>query len=765
LDGHLVEDFWRSVPPANNFYQDKPYNGAPANFEIEVRFVYDINNIYVGAYVKDNPDSISLGLGNRDSQPQADRLGIWFDTFNDKLNASGFVVFASNVQRDLSVSASGADIDWDEVWYSKTAIHDSGWSAEIQIPYSALRFPAKEHQTWGLNIYYGNYRTQELDSWALVDTDIAGFVNQFGELDGLESIKPPLRLAFIPFVSGYADKLKNNSVKYSTKAGMDLIYGINESFTLNMMLIPDFGQVQSDNIVLDLGPYEVKYKENRTFFTEGAGLFNNSGIFYSKRIGAKPSNYKKVEGDIANSEIIIENPPTTSLLNATKLTGKTKSGLSIGVLNAVSENTFAIIHDTITGIQRRFKTQSLTNYNIIASEQVLKNNSHIGLANTNMLNDEFMANVTSLTFNLKNQRNSHSLSGKVIYNLRYFKYANNDNGYHYDINFKKIIGNFRYHLSRKYYSEMYNINDLGYVRRVNFIQNKATLEYKTFTPFWKILQSNNKINLVYLQRIVPYDYLNLFFLYESDFTFSNYAKISFLGWIRPKAMHNYFETRVKERFFLEPKQGFAKLMVVSDVRKKLSLKLSGNYRAGGNYNYHEYGVMLSPSLTLSDKLNFNYIFTLDESINSRNFVSKSDGGAVINFGERNKTSISNALVGNYSLSNEAFLSLKVRHYWSEALYDKYFLLNNDGTLSHNDAYNNVEDINFSVFNIDLSYTWRFAPGSEFILVWKNSITTKEIGVDPQSIEYSFINQQFNSLSFRVLYYLNYNKIAAVFKGA
>ncbi|TLX71486.1 carbohydrate binding family 9 domain-containing protein [Labilibacter sediminis] len=763
LDGHLSEIFWSSIQPANNFYQDKPYNGAPANFKVDVRFAYDNQNIYVGAYIKDDPDSISVGLGDRDSQPQADRLGIWFDTFNDNLNASGFVVFASNVQRDVSISASGADVNWNEVWYSQTAILDSGWSAEIQIPYSALRFPAKNQQTWGLNIYYGNHRTQELDSWSLVDTDIAGFVNQFGELNGLENIKPPLRLAFMPYVSGYADKFGTNSIKYSYKAGMDVKYGINESFTLNMMLIPDFGQVQSDNLVLNLGPYEVKYKENRTFFTEGAGLFNNSNIFYSKRIGARPVDHKLADDNLSEHETVGENPQSTGLINATKVTGKTKSGLSLGILNAVSENTYAIIEDSLTGNQRKFKTQPLTNYNIIAFEQVLKNNSYVGLANTNMTYSGFMANVTAASFNFKNRQNSHEISGRLIYSHRNFTEAEDETGYHYDINFKKIIGNFRYQASRKHFSEMYNVNDMGFTRRNNFIHNTIVLEYKTFDPFWKVLQSSNKFHAVYLQRIIPQDFLNFYLMYESEFTFSNYAKLKFLGWIRPKPMHNYFETRVKERYYLEPKQGFVKLQVESDKRKKLSYMVSANYRTGGDYNYHQYGLALNPTLTLSDKLNLNYKISFDKNLNSRNFVSKQNNGAIINFGERNNTVFNNAITGNYSVSHKSYISLKVRHYWSEAIYDSFFTLNQDGSLLSNKDYLENENINFNVFNVDLSYTWRFAPGSECIMVWKNSISSKDDNVFfnsyQENLNYTLSQPQFNSLSFKLLYYLDYNKVS------
>ena len=129
---------------AGNFFQDKPYNGAPASYHIDTRIAYDDHNIYVGAFIKDHRDSISMGMGNRDSRPKADNFGIWLDTYNDNLNAFGFNISASNIQQDLAVSPSGTDVNWDAVWYSETAVQDSGWSLEVQIPYSAIRFPAKE---------------------------------------------------------------------------------------------------------------------------------------------------------------------------------------------------------------------------------------------------------------------------------------------------------------------------------------------------------------------------------------------------------------------------------------------------------------------------------------------------------------------------------------------------------------------------------------------------------------------------------------------
>src|SRR5262249_27319888 len=260
------------------------------------KVVYTDEAIYIGAYMHDDPKLIKRQLTERDKEQRqdADNFGVAFDTYKDKQNAFQFMVTAPNVQSDIRISSGGAgenggfDYNWDAVWDSQTSIVADGWIAEIQIPYSAIRFSKEDIQNWGVNFSRYIRRLNEQSYWNCVDPNQNGFVNQFGDLTGLQNLQPPLRLSFLPYLSTGYRTVPTNSGTINTflhSGGMDVKYGINESFTIDMTLIPDFGQVQSDNVILNLTPFEQQFEEHRPFFTEGTELFNKAGVFYSRRIG------------------------------------------------------------------------------------------------------------------------------------------------------------------------------------------------------------------------------------------------------------------------------------------------------------------------------------------------------------------------------------------------------------------------------------------------------------------------------------------------
>src|SRR4030042_1760614 len=236
----------------------------------------------------------------------------------------------SFMTRKLYIKATKAsdgdneDSNWNAVWESKTRITEKGWVVEMKIPYSALRFPDKEVHTWGLNMFRNIRRYNSNNSWSLVDRNVSGFIHQEGELTGIKNIKPPVRLSLSPYLATYmetrSDKTKPD---FTYKGGLYLKYGLSESFTLDMMLIPDFGQIQSDDKELNLSPYELYYDEKRQFFTEGTELFQRADIFYSRRIGGAPRFSGDAEFSMSAKEVVDYNPVETQLLNATKRSGGT----------------------------------------------------------------------------------------------------------------------------------------------------------------------------------------------------------------------------------------------------------------------------------------------------------------------------------------------------------------------------------------------------------------------------------------------------------
>jgi hypothetical protein len=255
IDAVLDDDCWKNVPVAKNFTQLRQYNGEKPSYPSEVKIVYDDKAIYLAAMLYDNyPDSIMKQYTPRDGYGTSDRFGVYIDPFNNGINAFGFFVSPVNVQTDMKGQENGPeDENWDAVWKSETQIVDSGWIVEYKIPYSALRFPRKDVQKWGMNIFRNIERYRETSTWSFIDREKQGWISQQGELNGIENVSPPLRLSFTPYVSAYVENnAENSSWTNFYRGGMDLKYGINESYTLDMMLVPDFGQIQSDDVVLNL---------------------------------------------------------------------------------------------------------------------------------------------------------------------------------------------------------------------------------------------------------------------------------------------------------------------------------------------------------------------------------------------------------------------------------------------------------------------------------------------------------------------------------
>ena len=399
IDGSLDDAAWADAPVLTDFIQNFPAYGLPASKKTDVKIIYDNTAIYIGAHLYDDPTLIRKQITARDGEGQTDvdYFSVFFDTYNDHQNGFQFLVTSANVQTDARLSpSSGGDFNsfgdktWDAVWDSKVSMKPDGWVVEMRIPYISLRFAKKDVQNWGLQLLRFFRRNNESDYWSPVDPKVNGFVNQFGNLNELKNILPPLRLSFSPYVTtGFRNSPQTNGYlnEWLRNGGMDVKYGLNESFTLDATLVPDFGQVVSDNMVNNLTPYEIKFTENRQFFTEGTELFNKAGLFYSRRVGATPSKYYNVRGFVANNADweIQKNPTLTQLYNATKFSGRTKQKLGIGIFNAITAPMEAKIHNKVSGKDSVIRTESAANYNIVVLDQALKGRSSITFTNTNVL--------------------------------------------------------------------------------------------------------------------------------------------------------------------------------------------------------------------------------------------------------------------------------------------------------------------------------------------------------------------------------------------
>ena len=768
IDGILNDKAWGSATAAKDFYQYEPYNGIKPSLPSEVKILYDDQAIYFGAVLYDtSPDSIIKDLGVRDefSDMNSDLFSIFISTFNDGVNAVEFMVSASGVQSDGKHNGNHGDSNWDGVWESEVKITEIGWIVEIKIPYSALRFSKNEDQIWGIHFFRHIRRYREWSTWNYVDNTVEGFVNQMGEVTGIKDIEPPLRLSVTPYVSAYLENdADENKWNNDFNAGMDLKWGINQSFTLDMILIPDFGQVQSDDEILNLSPFEVKYDEKRPFFTEGTELFNKANIFYSRRIGSSPKNSDDAEDDLGTNEVIDKNPAETQLINATKISGRTDSGLGVGFLNAMTGDAYAEIRDTITGDKRKFQTQGFTNYNMFVLDQTLKNNSYISLANTNVMytEEQYTANVTGSELKLMNKENSLELFAYGAVSQAYTD--DNDFGHKYFLKFSKIRGNFLFEIEHITESDTYDPNDMGFIRNNNESSWEAEFAYNIKEPFWKVLNWNNEISIRYQSLYKPRKYADFEVNFRTNTTFAKqYVHTGLFAEVKPFDRYDYFEPRVDGYKYSMPKVMIGNWWISTDYRKMFAIdyNIGGWKEFGGDQSGYWTGI--GPRVRFSDKWLLTYRLNLNMRFNNYGHVDDyvENNDTIIDFGRRDQRTIENRLNTKYIFNNKISLSLRARHYWSRVEYSDFYRLQDDGTLGDPidyDTYGEDENYNYNAFTIDLQYLWRFAPGSEMSIVWKNGIFTDDneiINGFWDNLGNTFESSQINSISLKILYYLDY----------
>lgn len=770
IDGTMRDPAWKKANVASGFYQYEPHNDRPASFGTQVRILYDDEAIYIAAKMFDSrPDSIlkELGLRNSGDNLNADRFYIDINPFDDGISGFRFQLSASGVQTDANLSGRGrhGDLNWDAVWISAVSITDEGWIAEFKIPYAALRFPRGDIQEWGINFWREIRRTRETSSWNYVDRRIGENMAYMGKLTGLRGITPPVRLAFYPYLSNYLEKNGfDRGWANSFNGGIDLKYGISHSFTMDMTLIPDFGQVQSDAKVLNLTPYEIKYDENRQFFTEGIELFERADLFYSRRIGDRPRSYSKAVQELENDEIIRENPLETRLINATKLSGRTSGGLGLGFFNAMTAASQAVLKDTITGEIREITTQPFTNYNLVVLDQSLPNNSFVSLINTNVAGsaEGYTANVTGTEFRLLDRSNMFRISGSGALSQQYYSKSSNEFGYKYNMQVGKVGGNWRYHYSRNVISDTYNQNDMGFLRRNNQMNDGFTLSYNIFDPFWRFWRLTNSFSINYARLYEPRRFTSLELSHNMMVLFDTRFHISLNTRYQPRGERDFFEPRVPGRYFRIDEAFSMHMTYSSDYRRRLFF--DGSFQFSRSHTAEKqdiFGLMIRPTVRVSDRLNTSYGITYNERINDIGYVSHSHADSIF-FGRRQSPTITNTLRTTFIFTNNLSLDFNLRHYWSRVEYDgQYYLLTQDGRLDPLDRDLEARDINYNAFTIDLLVTWHFAPGSQMTVGWKNVIDHREDQTYPgyfDNFREMLGHPQINSLSLRILYYLDFQSV-------
>ena len=755
IDAELNEASWKDAEIATDFVSLEPKNGTPIpeEFKTEVKILYSNDAIYIGAKLYDpNPEKILKELVERDEIGTSDFFGIFINGYNDGQQEFRFFVTAANGQVDTNFTSSeGEDGSWNAIWESNAKITDFGYVIEMKIPYAALRFPEKDKQIWGLNFFREVRRERQKYTWSPIDNKIGAISQQAGPLTGIENIKTPTRLFLIPYSSFYLSGSETQKTKGELKGGLDIKYGINDAFTLDAILVPDFGQTKFDNVVLNLGPFEQQFNENRPFFTEGTDLFSKGNLLYSRRIGQVPDLNL-----IAGNESIDKG--AINLVNALKISGRDKDGLGIGFLNAITEKTMATVSNDDNDDTRYIEISPLTNYNIMVFDQRFNQNSSVTFINTNVTrNGSFRdANVTGLLFDLNNKTNTYNLSGGLKSSS--INDVENKNGYNASLYFAETNGKFRYSFGSEYMSKDFEINDLGINFRTNYYSFSGNTNYRILNPNKTF--NTFRINLnSYFEFYTPTNQIQ-----ASNFNVnlnSTNKKNHFFGGgidFNPFKNYDYYEPRVTNRFFVKPETAGGWLYFSSNYNNKFAIDFEPFITHVINENRYEAGVNISPRYRFSDKFSLVYGFNYFKQKNDIGFIDFEDSNII--FARRDRDTYTNSITSKFSISSVMNFNLSVRHYWSLAENNKINNLNEDGSLSPNTTYSGNRNSNFSTWNLDLSYSWWFAPGSQMSILYRNNAGTfdRTINKDFGSNFSNLFEDNLNHvLSVSVRYFIDYNQ--------
>lgn len=756
IDGILDDKVWESAPIASNFIERQPVNGKPIpdSLKTEVKIIYDDLGIYFGAVMYDpEPDKILKELTERDEIGNDDFFFILLNGYNDRQQSLQFIVTAAGVQYDAKMTNDSEDSSWNAVWFSEVKINDDNWVAELFIPYSELRFPKKEVQTWGLNMEREFRRTRTRYSWNYIDNSKGGFSIYDGEIHGIENIKTPVRLSLQPYLSTYVNSFDGDS-EVVFNGGMDLKYGINDAFTLDMVLIPDFGQTKFDETVLNLSAFEVQYAEQRPFFTEGTELFSKGGLFYSRRVGGAPSGYPNLN----ENETISSFPSKVDLVNATKVSGRTSGGLGIGVFNAVTKNAYATIQNSETQENREELVEPLTNYNVLVLDQRFGDNNSISVINTNVLREGSFrdANATAALLSITNKNNTfrYNVEAKSSWVLT----DSTKFGMEGRAQVANISGKHRFTTAINFRTIDYDINDLGFSSNTNFINYYGYYGYRYLQPRGFLNNLNLNFNLNFNRRLQP----DLYYAYNFNFN-SNFVTKDFLAFgggfeMTPFGVNDIYEPRVKGWYVKQPAYYNPWVWISTDYRKKFAVDLNTDFQKFDEKNRQIAEFRFSPRFRFSDKLKLITSVSAIFSSNEQGFVSF-DNSQII-FGQRDRNTLITSLESQYIFNNKMAANVSFRHYFSEVDYHQYYTLQRDGSLEDNSFYTNPHDTTYNSWNLDVRYSWWFAPGSQLTFLYRNSIESffENSGFSfSENFDNLFEKPQFHSFSIRISYFLDYNR--------
>ena len=789
-DGVLNDACWKTGEWAGDFTQWIPNEGANPSSPTYIKILYDDKNLYVAVRAVDNePEKISCKAGRRD-QFTGDIVGICLDSYFDHRTGFEFDVTASGQKIDLVLTnPMNGDNNWNAVWIGKSGMEDSAWVVEFEIPLSQLRYSSDYEQVWGMHFWRWIDRLQEESDWEPQSSTGPGMLYQFGELHGIKGLPKSRRIEIMPYTLGKLKTFKkerdnpfaDNGRSWLGNAGLDAKIGLASNFTADITVNPDFGQVEADPSEMNLTAFETFFDEKRPFFLEGKNIFSfdfdNSGIFYSRRIGHLPSYSPEL-----NDDEYMKYPDNNTILSAVKLSGKTSKGLSVGVLQSLTANGFARIDSA--GIKSRMNVEPLTNYAIVRVQQDFKQgNTVIGgiLTSTNrFVNNLYLdfLNREAYTGGLDLLHQWHDkefyidakFTGSIIKgstdaitalqrsSARYYQrpdisYIYLDttrtglSGYGGSVKIGKgSKGLWRYSTELNWRSPGLDLNDLGFMQMADIITQGNSLSYfvnhpvSIFRTYSVGITETNDLDfgMRYLSSEVNLDiYLE----------FINKWAVN----ISTEYTSQSLDTRILRGGYamLLPAAWYNYLYIKTDPSAGIFFDLTTDLTVSDNKSSRTYSIKPGLSVTPVDILKISLSLDYSDNLNNLQYV---DTKTVTNqnryiLGKIEQQTLGMTFRVDYNISPEISIQYYGSPFVSVGKYSEFKQVTNPNANNYNDRYmlldpilngdnyevsenNNIlidytfqnPDFNFSQFRSNLVFRWEYRPGSQIYLVWSHERT-------------------------------------------
>ncbi|MDP2335988.1 MAG: DUF5916 domain-containing protein [Bacteroidota bacterium] len=795
IDGKLIDACWENGVWSGGFVQQVPSQGKKPSQETKIKILYDDNNLYVGFKCFDSgPGKIRPILSRRDNSV-GDIAGIALDSYHDKQTAYEFNVAASGQKVDMvHLGAYSWDFNWDAVWDGKAQVYDSIWTSELQIPFNQIRFSPGKEQVWGMHVWRWIDRLEEESQWKLIPIDAPSMVYLFGELRGIEGINPKTNYEFLPYLNTRFSPNTDQENKTTYGIGLNGKVGLNSGFTLDYAFNPDFGQVEADPSVLNLTSYEVFNEEKRPFFLEGNTIldFSIGGdmLFYSRRIGHAPSYYP----DLTESQTlsISDNTP---ILSALKLTGKTKNGLSVGVVQSITAKENATIYSgdskskiavepftsfLVGRIKQDFNKGNTVLGGMVTSTFRNINDDHLAFLSKsamaggidfqhNWKKRKYFVDFKGFFSDIKGEKDAISrlqLSPVHYYqrtdasHLEYDPERTSLTGWGGSLKGGKRSGKFRATGSLNWRSPGVDINDVGYLYQADLINELVNMTYKVSHPKGIVrsyfVEFEQEHDWSYggentLDRLKLHGYLQFNSLWNAHLNLKKY--------------YNIFDTRELRGGPNLYKNGYndVELFIQSNSVKKLFVGFGPRIRFYADQISKTSYFTAHWRWQINDRFSITSHTIFDNSVDHHQFVTRTkdlSGSTRYLVGTIDRNTISSTLRFEYFVSPEISIQYYGNPYASTGKYENFREVADASNKSLDKRYISLlpsagnkydllrdgkpaysiknPDFNFQEFRSNLVARWEFRPGSTLYLVWTNTRSAYSDQLD-QSIWKSFGN--------------------------